>query len=138
MSPHPRFWPRRWWRRLSLRARLTLVGTIGLVCGLWLGGLLLVVALERSVQGTVDNEARQTATEIAKLVDEGTLPQPIPVAGSQLVQVVDARHRVLAASVNADRLVSLLRESELAGAREPGPPEVAEAGAAAEDPLLRA
>ena len=117
MSPHPRFWPRRWWRRLSLRARLTLVGTIGLVCGLWLGGLLLVVALERSVQGTVDNEARQTATEIAKLVDEGTLPQPIPVAGSQLVQVVDARHRVLAASVNADRLVSLLRESELAGAR---------------------
>ena len=35
----------RWWRRLSLRGRLTLVGSFGLAAGLALGGLLILMVL---------------------------------------------------------------------------------------------
>ena len=36
------------------------------------------------------------------------LPDPIPVTGNQIVQVVDSRDRVVSASVNGDRLTALL------------------------------
>jgi signal transduction histidine kinase len=107
--------PRRlaFWRRLSLRARLVALGTLGLALGLGFGGLLLIGVSDHVLGRSVDLQARQTGEDVARLVNEQALPNPAPVAGGQLVQVVDADHRVRSASVNADRLVPLLRESEI-------------------------
>jgi signal transduction histidine kinase len=107
-----------WWRRLSLRARLMLIGVVGLCLGFVLGGLALIAVLGLSLQRSVDAEAEQTARDIAALVDAGELPVPVPVAGAHLVQVVDGQGRVLSASIDADRLVPILYERELARARD--------------------
>src|SRR5690348_5158280 len=107
----------RWWRRLSLRTRLMLIGTGGLAVGFGLGGVLLVAAFGYAVQRAVDTEALGTARDVAALVDAGALSNPVPVASGQLVQVVDAQGRVRSASISADRLVPLLRPGELAAVR---------------------
>src|SRR5690348_1904184 len=108
---------KRWWGRRSLRARLMLIGVAGLCVGLLIGGLGLVASLGYVLQRSVDGEAEQTAFQVAALVNADALPQPVPVAGSGWVQVVDASGRVLAASIAADRLVPILRPDELARAR---------------------
>ena len=50
---------------------------------------------------------------MALLVDSGRMPDPVPVSGSQVVQVLDAQGRVVAGSVTADRLTSLVTPDEL-------------------------
>jgi len=107
----------RWWRRRSLRARLVLIGTFGLAAGFLAGGLALFAVLGLTLQRTVDDAALSTARDVATLAAAGQLPDPVPVAGGQVVQVVDAEGRVRYASIGADRLVSLLRASELPAAR---------------------
>jgi signal transduction histidine kinase len=107
----------RWWRGRSLRARLVLIGTCGLAAGFLVGGVALFAVLGLALQRSVDAAAQSTAHDVAALVAEGQLPDPIPVAGGQVVQVVDAEGRVTSASVGADRLVSLLQPDELASAR---------------------
>lgn len=110
----------RLWRRLSLRARLVALGTLGLAVGLVAGGVALVAVLTTVLQDSIDDEAWQTGRDVARLVDIGALPDPAPVGGGQQVQVVDAGHRVRSASANADRLVPLLREAEIVRARRSG------------------
>ena len=107
----------RWFRRLSLRGRLVLIGTTGLALGLLAGGLVLVGVLHLVLKRSLDEGARRTAADVAALVDEGRLADPVPTAGTQVVQVLDGNGRVEAASVGADRLVALLRPGELAAAR---------------------
>lgn len=108
-----------WWRRLSLRARLMVIGVSGLAVGLAVGGVALVAALGFALQRTVDTEAFKTADAVAMLVNEKALPDPLPVAGNEVrVQVVDGHARIRAASIDADRLVPMLYERELAQARE--------------------
>ncbi|MFU8875803.1 sensor histidine kinase [Micromonospora sp. SL4-19] len=82
--------------------------------------MLLLGALGWTVQRTVDAEAFRTADAVALLAAEEALPDPLPVAGGQLrVQVVDAQGRVRAASIDADRLVPMLRSDQLrAGQRQ--------------------
>ncbi|MGH3682728.1 MAG: histidine kinase dimerization/phospho-acceptor domain-containing protein, partial [Natronosporangium sp.] len=92
----------------------------GLAAGLAVGGAVLVAALGVTLQRSVDSEATQTGQNVARLVAEGALSDPLPVAGEQQVQVVDGQGRVLAASNNADRLVPVLREDELAAVRGGG------------------
>jgi len=57
------------------------------------------------------------------MVENNSLPDPLPVSGSQVVQVVDTSGAVVSASMSADRLTPLLRSAELAralaGARIP-------------------
>jgi len=106
-----------WWRRRSLRARLMVIGAVGLCLGFLLGGLALIAALGLVLQRSVDAEAERTARDVAALVDAGTLPQPVAVAGSDRVQVVDAAGRVRSSSIDADRLVPMLHADELARAR---------------------
>lgn len=101
------------WQRLSLRARLVALGTLGLAVGLGFGGLVLIGVSDHVIGRSIDLQARQTGQDVARLVNEQALPDPAPVAGGQLVQVVDAEHRVRSASVEADRLVPMLRESEI-------------------------
>jgi signal transduction histidine kinase len=106
----------RFWDRLSLRSRLLVIGAGGLAVGFALGGIVLIAALEYALQRGVDSDALSTARGVADLVNIRALPQPVPVSGGQIVQVVDAQHRVRSASIGADRLVPLLRPDELAEA----------------------
>ncbi|NJC72702.1 HAMP domain-containing protein [Planosporangium thailandense] len=94
-----------------------MIGAGGLAVGFALGGIVLIYALEYALQRGVDSDALATAHGVAELVNVRALPQPVPVSGGQIVQVVDAKHRVRSASIGADRLVPLLRPDELAAAR---------------------
>ncbi len=104
-----------WWRRRSLRARLTLTAAAGLAVALAAVAILLVGTLGVALDRGLDNSARQTAREVAALVDANRLPNPVPVAaGTAVVQVIDSRGRIVAASAGADRLVPLLPAAQAA------------------------
>lgn len=108
----------RWWRRRSLRARLTIVATLLLALGLAGGAKLMVTSLARSLTESLDVEARQRVRDVAAQVRDGRLPDPVPVVGDGvLVQVVDPAGRVVAASAGADRDRPLLEPAALAAAR---------------------
>jgi signal transduction histidine kinase len=109
----------RWWRAITLRGRLMLIGVTGIAAGLAVGGVMLLGALDLALQRAVDDGALQTASAVASLVDADRLPDPIPVSGSPTaaVQVIDEQGRVRAASATTDRLVALLRPDELRDAR---------------------
>jgi signal transduction histidine kinase len=115
---------RKWWLRLSLRARLLLIGLLGVATALAVGSVALYGVLNVVTLRTLDNSASATASEVATLVDSGKLPDPIPVTGDHVVQVVDSSGRVVSASVNADRLSSLLSPHELSSAVSGTHPEV--------------
>ena len=100
-------------RSLSLRTRLLLIGVTGVAIALLVAGVGFYQALTVSTDRTLDREALSSANEVAALVDEGRLPDAVPTSGAQLVQVVDARQRVVAASLGADRLVPLLDPTQL-------------------------
>jgi signal transduction histidine kinase len=105
----------RWWRRRSLRARLTLTAAAGLAVALAGLAVLLVTTLNLTLDRGLDVTARQTGQEVAALVDANRLPNPVPVAaGTAVVQVVDAQGRIVAASAGADRLVPLLPTTQAA------------------------
>lgn len=108
----------RWWSRLGLRGRLTLIAVAGLAIGLTLGGALLVFALQATLSRALDNSAVDSGREVAALVRAGKLPDPIP-AGERVatIQVVDRADRIVATSAGADRLVPVLHADELRDAR---------------------
>lgn len=106
----------RWSARLSLRARLMIIGVGGVALALLAGGFAFYGALTFAVDRTLDAGALAAADEVAALVGAGRLPSPVPVSGAQVVQVVDAEQRVVAGSATADRLTPLLRPDELARA----------------------
>lgn len=99
-------------RRLTLRARLILLGSLGVGVALAAGAILLYSVLSYIGQRTLDHDAAAASDQVVSLAQANRLPDPIPVAGSSLVQVVDARDRVVSASVNADRLTALLTPQE--------------------------
>ena len=103
---------RRFWG-LSLRARLMIIGVTGVAVALIMGGLAFYGALTLAVNRTLDNEALAAAKDVAALVNEDRLPDPVPVSGAQVIQVVDAAQRVIGGSVTADRLTPLLAPEEL-------------------------
>ena len=74
---------------LSLRARLLAVGATGVALALALGSLVLYAVLTVTVNRTVDDGAFASARAVAAMVDNNTVPDPLPVSGSQIVQVVD-------------------------------------------------
>jgi signal transduction histidine kinase len=108
------------WSRWSLRARLMSLGLTGLAVALAIGSIGLYAAL--SVEGLrrVDRAAAAATAQVAQLIRADRLPQTLPVTGVESIQVLDDRGRVLSASLNADRLTSLLRPDEVARA-EHGP-----------------
>jgi len=100
--------------RLGLRSRLMAVGLVGVAGALVLGGLLLYAAVAVSLDRATVGEARSSAGDVATLVEQGRLPDPVPVSGALVVQVLDARNRVVAASATADRLTSIVTSAEAA------------------------
>ncbi|WP_151084584.1 sensor histidine kinase [Nocardioides cynanchi] len=108
---------RRWWEGRSLRVRLMSIGLVGLAVVQALSSVALYTALSVASRHDLDRRAAATAAQVAELVTGHRLPDPIPVTGTESVQVLDARGRVLSASANGDRLTSLLTPAELARAR---------------------
>ncbi|WP_412753730.1 sensor histidine kinase [Krasilnikovia sp. M28-CT-15] len=90
-----------------------LVTVLVLVVGLGIGGVALVAALNVALLRAANTEALDTANAVARLVDEGSLSDPIPAPPGVQVQVVDAQDRVTAVSVGTDRLVPILYPTEL-------------------------
>ncbi|MGH3414312.1 MAG: sensor histidine kinase [Marmoricola sp.] len=110
-------------RRLTLRTRLLLVGLAGVAVATAVGGAALYAVLWYTGLHGLDRDATATADQVSALVRSHRLPDPIPVTGDQVVQVLDHRLRVVSASVNGDRLTALLRRGELRDA-ERSPVEV--------------
>jgi signal transduction histidine kinase len=125
----------RGWQRLSLRARLLLIGVLGVAVALAIGSFALYGVLTVVSFRTLDDAGRATATEVADLVDRNRLPDPIPVTGSQIVQVLDSRNRVLSASVNADRLTAVVTPGEVAAALDGQHPVVPGSRVGLDSPL---
>jgi signal transduction histidine kinase len=109
--------------RLTLRVRLMAIGLVGLAIATGAGSIALYGLLWFTGLHTLDRNSTATAAEVVGLVQANRLPQPIPVAGAQIVQVVDAQDRVLSASSNADELTALLQPAEVRKALS-GPVEV--------------
>ena len=110
-----------WWRRRSLRARLTLATSAGLALALALAAVLLLSALHASLISALDLSARQGAVEVAALLDQGRLPSPVPVApGTLTIQVLDATGRITNISPGADRLVPMLPPAQARAAARTG------------------
>jgi signal transduction histidine kinase len=113
--------PAGWWRRRSLRARLTLITSAGLSLALAGAAVLLLNALRVSLIGGLDDSARQGALEVAALADQNRLPDPVPVgSGTITIQVLDARGRITDVSPGADRLVPLLPLAQAEAAARTG------------------
>jgi len=113
--------PGRWWRRRSLRARLTLITSAGLAVALALAAVLLASALRSALINGLDVSARQGAVEVATLLDQGRLPSPVPVPPDTVtVQVLDASGRIVNVSPGADRLVSMLPPAQARAAARTG------------------
>jgi signal transduction histidine kinase len=110
-----------WWRRRSLRARLTLATSAGLAVALALAAVLLVNALRASLIRGLDLSARQGAVEVAALIDQNRLPSPVPVApGTLTIQVLDGSGRITNVSPGADRLVPMLPPAQAEAAARSG------------------
>lgn len=101
-----------WFSRRTLRVRLMAIGLVGIIGALLLGGGVLYAATGAALDRSVRAEARSSAQDVAVLVNDGRLPDPVPVSGAQLVQVLDAQNRVLAGSVTADRLTPVVTPEE--------------------------
>lgn len=106
----------RWWRRRSLRARLTLVASGALALGLAAGAAALALAFTRSRIDQLDAGLRQRAVLVRQLVASDRLPAVLPAGsgGAELVEVVDEHNSVLASSLSASRTLALLAPEQLA------------------------
>ncbi|MEV6984905.1 HAMP domain-containing sensor histidine kinase [Sphaerisporangium sp. NPDC051017] len=99
--------PLTWWRRKSLRFRLTVTASAALAAALALAATLLVGVLGRALMQSTDAVAYQRAREVVALADDERLSDPIAGADGTIVQVVDAQGRITHVTPGADRLVPL-------------------------------
>ncbi|HEY2043041.1 MAG TPA: ATP-binding protein [Jatrophihabitans sp.] len=109
-----------WWRRRSLRARITITATVLFTVALIVAGVVLLVTVGKSLVNTLDTSAERTGNEVAALVQNRNLPNPV-LAGSggvSLVQVVDGQNRVIAGSPGGYSAISILRPDELQKVRD--------------------
>ncbi|MFZ1288036.1 MAG: hypothetical protein WAR57_13475, partial [Candidatus Phosphoribacter sp.] len=102
--------------RLSIRWRLMTIGVVGLAVALTAAGVLMYAVLSATLSRSLAAEARAAAVEVATLVDQNRLPDPVPVSGALLIQVFDSGGRVLSGSLLSDRITSLLTAEEVARA----------------------
>jgi signal transduction histidine kinase len=98
-----------------------MVTTAGLAVALVAGAMLLRATVQASLTREVDGTAQQGGQEVAALIDQNRLPNPVPVvAGTLTVQVLGADGRVLKASPGADPLVPLLAPRQAAAVARTG------------------
>src|SRR3954451_23469096 len=90
---------RSWWRRRSVRTRLTVAASAVMAVALVVAALSLVWGLHRSLLGSVDSTAQERAREAARLpVTDGVLPSS--AEADNVVQIVDATGQVVASTAN--------------------------------------
>ncbi|MBX9244729.1 HAMP domain-containing histidine kinase [Actinotalea ferrariae] len=101
-------------RRLSVRARLTVL-TSGLLCvTLAVGAVALTTVLSRSRVAELDDAVRARVATVLTLVTDDRLPPALPVAEpGEIAQVLDADGRVLASSATASRTLPVLPPDEV-------------------------
>lgn len=99
--------------RSSLRLRLLVPSLVLVAVALLIGALVLLSVLPMAVHRQLQTQARASATEVAALVDAGRVPDPLPVTGAQLLQVVGPDGTVRTGSATADRLMPLLSAEEI-------------------------
>ncbi|WP_051276843.1 HAMP domain-containing sensor histidine kinase [Marmoricola sp. URHB0036] len=88
-------------RRLSLRARATVLGTLAIAALLAVGALLLVSTLEGRLTDASDHLSRSRVDDLRALARTGDLPSTLRnVDDNGVAQVVGPGGRVLAASPN--------------------------------------
>lgn len=100
----------RWWRRRSLRVRLTVLSTGTLALGLAVGTTGLAVFFAHGRTQDLDRQLAAQADTVRVLVDSDQLTQPLPVPpGSPvLAQVIDPAGTVLTSSAAAGRVLPLV------------------------------
>ncbi|WP_214110717.1 sensor histidine kinase [Acrocarpospora catenulata] len=114
MAAEPRGGPAGWWRRRSLRVRLTAAAAAVLALGLALSAYVFVDVLRRALVSTIDEGIHQRAREVVALADAHRLDGPIATTDTTVVQVVGPDGRILAATAGTDRLVPLLKAADRA------------------------
>ena len=111
-------------RYATIRARITAAACIVVTLGLVFASLLLLVLLRRALENNVEGAARARAHDIAALVRDSDVLAVLPVPGGKeaMVQVIDRRGKVLAASANLEtnQAISGLRPTQGRSARERG------------------
>jgi signal transduction histidine kinase len=93
-----------WWRRRSLRARLTTASTAVIAVGITLGAALLVWRVHSTQINGLDNLLSQRARDVSAEVAQGQL-SAVRSTGSDsttLVQVVNSAGKVVTSSANID------------------------------------
>jgi len=106
----------RWWRRQSLRFRITAVASAVLAVALAASAFTLVGVLGRALISTTDEAVYRQARQLVSLVDTGRLRDPVDAPGGTIVQVLDDRGRITHATPGTDRLVPLLNAKARAAA----------------------
>lgn len=107
-SPAARRSPAGWWRRKSLRFRLTATASAVLALALASSAYVFVGVLARGVMNTIDDQVHQRAREVVAMADADRLPDPVVSTDNTIVQVLDRDERIVNATPNTDRLVPLL------------------------------
>ncbi|MFI7532686.1 sensor histidine kinase [Streptosporangium sp. NPDC049376] len=105
-----------WWRRKSLRFRLTAVASAVLALALVVSAYVMVGVLGQALITTIDDAIYQRARDTVSLADAGRLPDELTTSDGTLLQVIDGRGRITHATTGTDRLVPLLSASERASA----------------------
>ncbi|GLX01713.1 ATP-binding protein [Microtetraspora sp. NBRC 16547] len=111
-----------WWRRRSLRFRLTATASAILALALALSAYVFVGVLSKALAQTIDDEVYQHAREVVALADAGRLGDQIVTTDNTIVQVLDASGRIVNATPGTDRLVPLLGERQREAAIRSGLP----------------
>jgi signal transduction histidine kinase len=104
--------PVAWWRRQSLRFRLTATSSAVLALALAVSAYVFVGVLARALATTIDDEVYQRGREVVALADAGRLSDPVVAVNNTIIQVLDADGRIVDATPNTDRLVPLLSRHE--------------------------
>jgi signal transduction histidine kinase len=119
-----------WWRRRSLRLRLTIVATGVLALGLTVGVLGLSALFARARTADLDAQIQSEAGTLRSLVTSDQLSQPLPVPpGSPvLAQVVDSAGTVLASTPTAGRVLPVVPPATLRTLAGAGPTSTGETG----------
>lgn len=96
-----------WWRRRSLRARLTAAAVLVIALAITLSAVLLTVRLRSALVAGVDEAALDRAEAVATAVAAGR-GLPAGMDDDELIQVVTPDGQVLASSVGGPAAPSLL------------------------------
>src|SRR5437764_1401276 len=120
----------RWWRRRSLRFRVTVLSSLVLALGLSVGVLGLSALFARARTADLDAQLAAESSTLRSLVASDQLTQPLPVQpGSPvLAQVLDSAGTVLASTAAAGRVLPLVPPQTVTGLSGRGAVSVDETG----------